>query len=463
LTPALTEPLPESAAEGVPPENTRISWGVVLAYGPPLGGLGACFFFTQFYLMKFATDVLLIAPAAMGLIFAGGRLWDAVSDPLVGYWSDRTRSRRGRRRPWMLGALIPFGVTFVMVWSPPRGLSEAGLVAWLAVAMFGFYAAFTAYSVPHQSLGAELTTNHHDRSRIFGSRHAFWMLSMMLAFGAMEFVDGASDPRAQAVWFTSILAIVAVIVLLVPPLRLPERSEYSGRGSGNPVAAMRDVLRNPHARVLLAVWFIESLGSGVLGVGSPYITEYVVRRPDLIGRAPAVFFVATVSSIPVWVMLSRRFGKRNVWRVAMLGVAFSFGSMGFLQAGNLLLLFSALAVAGAFFGCGGTIGLSILADVIDYDEYQTGERKEGAYSAAFGFALKAAIGITALVMGFALQLSGFVPNAEQPPAALMTLRVIFAGFPFVGYLVGAWVMWDFSFNESEHAAVRAELDRRRLS
>jgi GPH family glycoside/pentoside/hexuronide:cation symporter len=441
----------------------RVGWRTGLAYGPPLGALGACLFFTQFYFLKFATDVLLIAPGVIALVFGLGRIWDAVSDPLVGHWSDRTGSGRGRRRPWMLGALIPIAVTFVMLWNSPRSLSDGWLVLWIAVALFGFYTAYTGYSVPHQSLGAELTSDHHDRSRLFGGRHAAWMLSMMLAFGAIEFVDGAADPRAAAATFATALALVAVPVLLIPPLFLRERPEYEGRGGRSPYASLRGVLSNPHARILLIVWFIESMGSGVLGVTAPYITEYVIGRPDLIGRAPAVFFVASVCSIPVWVALSRRFGKRNVWRVAMLGVAASFGAMGFIGEGDLVALFTMLFLGGCFFGCGGTLGLSMMADVIDFDEYQTGERKEGAYSAAFGFALKSAIGITVVVVGWALQLSGFVPNAEQSPTALLTLRAIFGGFPFVGYVIGAAVFWRFPFNEAEHSAVRAELDRRHRS
>ena len=438
----------------------RVSRGVLLAYAPPLAALGVCLFFIQFYFLKFATDVLLIAPAATGLLFGLARVWDAVSDPLAGYWSDRTRTRWGRRRPWMVAALPLLALSFALVWAPPAALSGSALVLWIGVALFTFYTGHTIYFVPHQSLGAEITTDHHDRSRVFGMRHAAWILSMMGAFAVMGWVDGSGDARTTAAWVAPVLAVAAVVVLAVPPLRLRERPEHWGRAAESPYAALRDVLRNRHARPLLVVWFVESLGGAVLGVLSPFVTEYVVGRPDLIAHVPAVFLATAIVAIPVWVRLSRRFGKRNVWLVAMVGVSFSFGGTFFLEKGDLATLFGLLAVAGFCFGCGGAIGQSILADVIDFDEYASGQRKEGAYSAAFGFALKSGAGLTIMVTGVALQLSGFDPNAPQSEAVLLTLRSVFAAAPFFAYLTGALIFRRFAFNEPEYREVRAELDRR---
>lgn len=456
----------DSSSRGVPefpPAPTppaRVPLGVLLAYGPPLSALGLCLFFISFYFLKFATDTLLIEPAVVGFLFGLSRIWDAVTDPIVGSWSDRTRTRLGRRRPWMLAALPVIAVTTVFLWSPPETLTGPPLVLWTAFGLFGFYTGLTMYYVPHQGLGAELTLDHHERSRIFGMRHAAWMLSMMVAFGVMGVVDGADDTRGAARQAAVAIALVAVAVLAVPVLRVSERRENWGRGGHSPIRAMRDVLGNPHARRLMVVWFIESMGGGVLGVLAPYVTEYVTGRPDLIAYLPACFFVAAIGSIPGWVLLSRRFGKRNVWVFAMLGVGFAFGGTFFLAPENLVGLFVLLTIAGTCSGCGGAIGQSILADVIDFDEVRSGERKEGAYSAAFGFALKSGIGLIVIVTGFALQLSGFEPNVQQSDTALLTLRGLFAGVPFVAFVSGALIFRGFRFNEREHAEVRAVLQGR---
>src|ERR1700687_5557824 len=102
----------EHPALGAVPHTARVPLATVLSYGPPIFGLTAPFFFVQFFFMKFATDVLLIAPATIGLVFALGRAWDAVSSPIAGTWSDRTRTRIGRRRPWMLGAIPVVALSF---------------------------------------------------------------------------------------------------------------------------------------------------------------------------------------------------------------------------------------------------------------------------------------------------------------------------------------------------------------
>ncbi len=450
-----------SSGERMRPREGRVPLGVVLAYGTPILGLSAQLFFVQFFFLKFATDVLLIAPATVGVIFALGRVWDAVSDPIVGTWSDRTRTRLGRRRPWMLAAIPVLGIAFAAVWIPPQSLTGASLTAWVAVALFGFYAGYTAYGIPHSSLGAELTTDHHERSRIFRVRHASFMLGVMLAFAGMQFVENSGDPRSAAA-AVALAGIAGMsIVLLVPPVLVRERHEHQGRGAESSFRAMSDVLRNPHARLLLVVTFVDIAGSSVLGVISPYLIVYVLERPDLIGPLPAAFFVSSILSIPLWIRASQRFGKRNVWVVAMIGLAICFGACFFIGEGDVAPLIALLVLGGVSAGCGGAIGLSMLADTIDYDEFVSRERKEGAYSAAQGFATKAANATIILVSGLTLQLSGFVPNAEQTPSARMAISGLFAGVPFVMFLVGAGLLSRFRLDHREHARIRIELDRRR--
>jgi Na+/melibiose symporter-like transporter len=141
------------------------------------------------YVMKFATDVLLIAPAVMGLIFSVSRIWDAISDPLAGYLSDRTRTSWGRRRIWLAASILPTGFTFYMVFAPPAELSGAALEGWMALAIIGFYSALTILLVPHLALGAELSSDYHERSRLFGMRHAFFTSGSILALVTFYFLN----------------------------------------------------------------------------------------------------------------------------------------------------------------------------------------------------------------------------------------------------------------------------------
>ncbi len=450
--------MPDRAA--APGARDALPHARLAAFAGPLFGLSTPFFFVLFYYFKFATDVLGIAPLVFGLIFGLGRVWDAVSDPLVGLLSDRTRTRFGRRRPWMMAAIPLFAGAVLMCWNPPADLTGAPLIAWVSVALFLFFTAFTMYGVPHQALGAELSQDHHERSRIFGARHISFTLGMTGAFAFMHVASNAPDTRLAVSQLSILTVVAASLILMIPPLFVRERSGYMGRGGASPMQTLRDVARNPHARLLIAVWFIESMGIGILGILSPYQIEYVLMRKDMTAVLPAAFVVTLILSVPIWLRISRKIGKRDAWRAAMVIGGLGFGATFFAGEGDIALMGVTLVVAGFAFGCGGAVGPSILADVIDYDEYETGERKEGAYSAAQGLALKLANAFIIVLAGVVLEYSGFEPNVAQSEHTKLVLRSVYAGLPLVMLTLAAFVFRRFTLNSDEHARIRAALDER---
>lgn len=438
----------------------RLPLSLVLAWGLPSLGLSSLLFFVQFYFLNFATDELLLPPAVVGALFALGRAWDAVSDPIVGTRSDRTRSPRGRRRPWMLAG-VPLLAAFTwMTWVPPSALEGTSLAAWVGVALLGFYTAYTVYAIPYLSLGSELSRDHHDRTRVFGVQSAAFTAGMILAFPAMQYAITAEDGRRAVAGLVAVAVAAASALLLVPPLRVPERPESHGRGGRGGLAAMRDVARSRHARRLLFAQFVQMLGVGVVGILAPYHFQYVLRRPDLLGTLPALFVLCSVASVPMWVLLSRRLGKRDVWTLAMLAGGVAFGLMFFVREGDVALVSVLLPLAGVALGCGGVVGPSLLADVIDADELETGERQEGAYNAAWGFAIKSSNALVILATGVALQLSGFAPNEAQTDTTRLVLRLTLAA-PLVMLALAAAVLRGFTLDETEHRRIRGALDARR--
>jgi GPH family glycoside/pentoside/hexuronide:cation symporter len=452
-----------------PPSRTNseaLPFSVIFTYCLPTVGCGFMFLLIGLYLMKFATDVLLIAPATMGTIFGLSRIWDAVSDPIAGYLSDRTHHRFGRRRPWILASLIPIGLAYWMAWSPPASLSGTPLTIWMAVGIFGFYSAMTIFIVPHMSLGAELTSDYHDRSRIFGIRHIGWGAGSILALAGMAVLiqaeavsSDASRETATRLAIGTALATAALIGWAA--LRLRERPEFQGRGAEHPFAAFADVWKNAHARLLLIVTLVENLGGATIGILTLYIAQYVVGAPELAPVFILCYMIPSIASVPLWVPISRRVGKKQLWMGSMILTACSFGGMFFLGEGDKLLI-SVLAIsAGVAAGAGGTIAPSIQADVIDYDEYRTGERKEGAYFAAWNFVFKAAYGVTLMLTGYVLDFSGFEPNVEQTEDVKLALRSLYGLFPFTCYLAAALLFARFSLDESEHDRIRATLAERR--
>jgi GPH family glycoside/pentoside/hexuronide:cation symporter len=432
------------------PSDARIPLARLAAYGGPTFALSYLLFFLQFYFLKFATDVLLLAPAAIGVMMTAAKLWDAVSDPLVGSWSDRTRSRLGRRRPWMLAALPVLLVSFAALWAPPGGWGPRAVTAFCFAALLVFYTGFTLYAVPHGSLGAELSPTPHQRTRAFATRAASWTVGLFLAFAAIQAARDAAAPRTDTALIALATGAAAVLLLLVPPLALREPAAHQGRGGTGLRAAWRDVLGSRHGRILLLVVFIENLGVGILGSLAPFLVEYVVRRPDLIGALAGVNVLAGVLSLPLWVAASRRFGKHATWLAGMCAGGAGFGATFFFTEGQVVPMALALALAGTGMGCGGALSPAVMSDVIDADEARTGERKEGAYMSAMSFALKAGIAVSSGAAGVALDAAGFVPNAVQADSTLLVLRLLFAGLPVLGFSLGA-----FAFSRFDLSATRS--------
>lgn len=434
----------------------HLSPAVLAAYGAPSFGFAYLLFFVQFYFLKFATDVLLLAPAVVSLLFAAAKIWDAISCPLVGSWSDRLRSRWGRRRPFLIGSLPLLAISYVMIWSPPSGLGSGALTVWVGAALFVFFTAFDLYTLPQLALGAELSSDSHERTRLFAARQMSFTVGMLLAFGAIQLAMNAADPRLAALELAIPSALLAAAVLLVTPLALRERADAGGRGGRGFVAAFRDVLATKPARRLLAVEGIEAIGVGAVGSLAPYIAEYLLLRPDVVGVLPASYVLAGIVAIPLWVRVAGRFGKRETWMAAMLLAAFAFGGIWTVGPDDLGLMLVLLAFAGAAMGCGQVLGKALLADVIDLDERRTGERKEGAYSAASTVVLKAGAALSIAASGPVMAATGFVPNVEQSAESLLGLRLLFAGLPCVGFLVGAWAFRGFSLEEPAPHAAAAE-------
>ena len=456
----------EGAAASPSSDSERLPLGVILTYCLPTVGCGFMFLLVGLYLMKFATDVLLIAPAAMGTIFGLSRVWDAISDPIAGYLSDRTRLRSGRRRPWIFISMFPIGLAYWMLWSPPASLSAGELTAWMAIGVFGFYSAMTIFIVPHMSLGAELTSDYHDRSRIFGIRHIGWTVGSILALAGMAALIQAEGISIEASRRTAEqlaigVAVFTAVLVGLAALRLRERPEFQGRGAARPFAAFADVWKNRHARLLLAVTLVENLGGATIGILTLYVSEYIVGDANLAPVFILCYMVPSVASVPLWLPLSRRIGKKRLWLASQLLTGFSFGGMFFLGHGDVYLISFLAMSAGFAAGAGGTIAPSIQADVIDYDEYRTGERKEGAYFSAWNFVFKLAYGFTLMLTGYVLQLSGFEPNVEQSDQVKFALRCLYGAFPFACYVGGAALISRFSLDEDAYDRIRSELNARK--
>jgi GPH family glycoside/pentoside/hexuronide:cation symporter len=279
-------------------------------------------------------------------------------------------------------------------------------------------------------------------------------VASLAAFGRAE--------NARAVGATVGLAggVVVAASILWMVLHTRERPEFRGRGAESPLRAFRDVWRNRHARVLLLVFVIQQLGVTTLMTIMPYLSEYVLLTPEWTFAYIGTLFVSAIIGVPLWIRFKPRGGKKGGLILAMATIGLGIAMLWFAGEGDIGIVFAIAAVGGLASAGTDVLFPSIQADVIDWDELQTGERKEGAYFAAWAFSAKAAGAFSSVLVAFALPAIGFVPNAVQTPEARDGMRLLAALGPAFLYALGIVLFLGFRLGEREHAEIQAALRAR---
>jgi GPH family glycoside/pentoside/hexuronide:cation symporter len=429
---------------------------------PAVGVTWTQMLFTN-YIFKYSVDVLGIAAATIGWILLVTRLWDAVSDPMVGYLSDRTRSPVGRRRPWLFASVIPVALTAYLMWNPPRSLGADELFWWMFVTVALWETAMTTLYVPYVALGSEITMGHHDRTRIAGYRHIFGSIGQVSMLGSVYLLTHAGsipEQRDVASWLIAVGATISGLLIVGGVWGVRERPEHLARGARKPMRAVRDVLRNRHLIQLAFVYFFEISGVAAVSLLAPFVCEYVVGDAGLIVWLLGFYSAASFLATPLLVTISRRIGKKRVWIATMAIQVVGFAATFAAGPGDSAYLIACLVAVGLGSSGGLVLGMSVLADTVDYGELQSGERKEALHYAAINIARKLSFASVSAVVGVAMQWIGYVPNANQNPETLWGMSALFAGIPALALFVAMALLTRFRLDETEHARVRTELDAR---
>jgi GPH family glycoside/pentoside/hexuronide:cation symporter len=431
-----------------------------------------------------------MSPALVGLLGALPRLTDAMTDPVMGYISDNTRTRWGRRRPYIFAGAILAGLTFALLWHLPEGRSESFYFWYFLIGSIVFYLAYTVFATPWVALGYELTPDYHERTRLMGVQNFMGQLAYVVAPWFLLFMQNEKifdDMVDGAAGLAVIVAIVVAVVGILPALFLRERFQaVAAQDTGErPLATVGSaVLRNlaaffrgfgvtvrsrPFLKLCLATFLVFNGFMMVSSFQFYVIIYYVfggdtVRGAEFAGWAGTVQSIATFGVIALVTVLGTRLGKKRIFYVAigvsMLGYALKW----FCYNPEIpwLVILPAPLLA---FGLGGlfTILPSMIADVVDLDELQTHERREGMYGSIFWWVVKLGMAAALAAGGFLLNATGFdVALAGNQSAQTITLMRLFDAFlPFVASGVAIWAIATFPITEQRAHEVRLQLEARR--
>lgn len=398
-------------------------------------GGGIPHFVLLVYFLKFATDVLGLDAALVATIFAGVRIWDGVSDVLVGTLSDTTRTRFGRRRPWMALGAIGLAFAIPLLWAPPA-LGTHALAAWTAFALTAYFTAHTAVYVPYGALGVELTRGLRDRNRLFTYRHMAYTFAMVAGIGVVAAFTKLGAPRLVGAWVGAGGALIVVASVL--PLCVAVREPRPG---GHPPSRsfkrmFRALLADEQARRLFSIAFVQRMGSAAVSALGPFVTAVLLGDESALPLLLGAYVATTLLIAPTIVPLAGRFGTARLWRGAMVLGALGFTGLGFVERGGLAQVVVCAVVIGVAHSCSAVLDRTLLAEAMDRGEARDGVRDEALYVSISTFVDKSAFALAVFVTGLGLSWAHYTPDVADLPSVAFALRMMIAGGPVAGYLAG---------------------------
>ena len=430
-----------------------------LSYGAPSFAGAAMAIPIGIHLTIFYSDTILVPLGFIALVKAMARALDAVTDPMMGWISDRTNTRWGRRRPWMAIGAPLCAMAFYLMFTPPAELSGVDAATWFAVTYVMYYLFHTVYVIPHYALGPELTLDYNERSVLFGIREGFVVAGTLVAAVLPPvLISNMGGEREGYTGFAIIFGALLIILYLNLVVRVKERPSFMKRESNPLIPGIRRVMRNKVFRLLLVVYLIGSITGAIPGLMMPYFTKYVLQPEDP-GKWLAIFlacyFLGGFLFLPIWVALAKRFEKKPIWLIGYLPGVFGSLSLFFLSKGDLVPAMIILVIAGTGFSAGLFLGPAMQADVIDYDELHTGKRREAQYSALWSIMTKFMVIPSMSVPLATLASVGYVPNVEQTETVQFTIRAIFCLGPAATALIAVCIGWFYPLTKSKHEEIWA--------
>ncbi|MGI9430995.1 MAG: MFS transporter, partial [Myxococcota bacterium] len=417
------------------PSGDRLSLRTKWLYGAPSFAGAAVAIPILVHMPKFYSDEVLVPVGWIAMAIAMARALDAITDPVMGWLSDRTRSRFGRRRPWIAIGAPLCAAALIALFSPPNSLSPSEAGAWFAASFALYFFCHTVYEIPYQGLGLELTESYHERSNLFSWRMAFVIAGTLIASAAPGLLASLGlDPREQMRLVALVYGSALVVLYLLLVVKIKEPAEHAGRKPNPLVPGIRRALRNRPFRILFITFVIGSLPAAIPALLVPFYTFYVIEpaNPDqVLAMFLVIYFGTGFLCLPLWLWAAHRFGKLEAWLGSFFvgitaGIGLYFGGKGDVAYVTVLH-----AWAGVAFGAGGLLVPAMQADVVDYDELRTGKRREAQFAAFWAIVPKfVAIPGAALPIA-ALAALGYVPNQPQTPQVQQGIRFIYAILPAV--------------------------------
>ena len=440
--------------------KTRIGYGI--------GDIAICLYWSGvgLYLLYFYTDVIGISGSLAGLIYFIGMAWDAATDPFMGYMAERTRTKWGVYRPYLLFGNIPLALSFVLLfWVPP--LEGSSLFFFLLFANLLHRTCFTLVSVPFSSLTPRITSDSQERTNLTGFRmlgaQTGTNLMALLAFPIIFWVGGEDESMGFIV-LASIAGITAILIHSITFITVKEPDNDQGieRVGGSLADAARAIGKNKPFWLVFSATLIVGITTIFFGNNLIYYTKYALDLHEHQGTILFTSGIVAFLSIPIWWIISNRLGKKITWLISSTVTLSSLILFYFYDIKTLNELLFLVAFIGFGSGAGGVLFWSMLPDTIEYGEVLTGVRSESSLYGFMTFAQKGSIAIAVLILGWVLDAIGYQANQAMSLTTIDNMKIIMTLIPILGISCSLIIIYFYPIDSKMHKDLLRQLQKEEI-
>jgi len=413
-----------------------------------------------------------VDPRFIGWAMGLPRVWDAISDPVLGHISDNTRSRWGRRRPFIFIGAILSGIFFAILWMPPARFNATAMGYYFLVTSFFFYTGYTIFVVPWSAMGIELTTDYNERTRVQSYRTFFQGIGGLLLgtlwWLAIQFGGGEGNEVKGVRIVGMIFGAYIILVGIIPAIFCRTQTTVKQKKISF-LEAVATTAKNKTFLLLGAIMFFLLVGLFLVNSFGNYITIYYVfggsteEASKIAMVANTVFQSTGIGLVPLVAFLSVRFGKKKILLAGLTSVLLAYLTTWYLytpKAPYLQLISLAMMAPGL--SCVWVLTASMLADICDIEEYNTGLKREGMYGAMFSWIIKAGVACTMIGSGYMIDISGYDSTLEsQTEQTIFVMRLLYMLVPVTFIGISAVLVAFYPLTKEKVEQIRQELDARK--
>lgn len=433
-----------------------------------VGDIGFNLFWTSvsLYLLFYYTDVLGISPGIAGTIIMVGMIWDGITDPLMGLLADRTRSRWGRYRPYLLFGAIPLGLSFVLMFATPW-FAAGSIVLAVAASQILFRTAYTVLAIPYSALSARLTSDSMERNRLSAVRMVCATIGgLFVARFTLDFANrfGDGDLKTGFLKVSILYAVLATLIFWTTFAGTREKEEETNTDTPS-LKMVGGMLKSNWAfLILFAAIMAGTSGGTIASKALVYYLIYAVNaEPSTIGEVLAVFISMLTLSVPVWAWLTERTSKRIVWLIGATISIFALILFFVVAPTSVGAVMGLMVIHGIGSGAFVLTFWSMLPDTVEFGEWKSGIRGESIVFGLISLSQKVSLGIGVGMLGIVLGWIGYVPNQEQSSQTLSGLLSIMTLAPALLILIGAILISFYPIDKEFHQKMTRDIDAKKAA